>query len=292
MNENTETTKEPLTSPNVRNYLDPNKFLADYYYWQKSVDRNFTYASWAQELKFNSRSFLRLLIIGKRNFTEPSLQRVAGGLKINKKDQQYFINLVRFSQSPTLEIKEQYAKKLSRALKGSNRTNIYDYYSFFSSHLGPRLQVLLGCNGVEKTLSGLAYCLNTNETKIKELLNMLESLGLAQQSEDGNKWRATSKSFQAKESLGNIALQAYHRNSLEEAIHAIDLPPQEREFLCSLFTLNEDEYIKLKKKLWDFLLEITNQFDSDNDRRKKLYQLNMNLIPVSRIINHSNQCDV
>ncbi|MBO9668017.1 MAG: DUF4423 domain-containing protein [Bdellovibrio sp.] len=61
--------------PVVFEYLDAYQYLQDYYAFRKKLDAGFSYESWAVELNFNSRSFLRMMIYGKKKLTDKVVEK-------------------------------------------------------------------------------------------------------------------------------------------------------------------------------------------------------------------------
>lgn len=56
-----------MKKPNIFEYLDIISYLSDYYMYRKSIHSGFSYESWAAELELKSRSFLRMMVLGKKN---------------------------------------------------------------------------------------------------------------------------------------------------------------------------------------------------------------------------------
>ncbi len=117
--------------PKVRDFLNVREFLTAVYNYRRQTAPHFSYASWAAEFGFKSRSYLRLVIIGKRNFTESSLHLFIKGLKLNSADAHHFTNLVQFEQSSVSSQRKFNFEKVLKGFKKSSR-QIQDYYSFFS----------------------------------------------------------------------------------------------------------------------------------------------------------------
>jgi len=126
-------------APQPIDYLDARKFLEDYMEFRKATERSFSYAKWARELGFSSRSFLRLILVGKRSFTESSIYRIADGLKLKAKEHEYFTLLVKLNQAKVGKERERYAEAMAKIFPASSHAKILDNYKFLSSHHCPRI---------------------------------------------------------------------------------------------------------------------------------------------------------
>ncbi|MCK5023834.1 MAG: TIGR02147 family protein [Candidatus Aenigmarchaeota archaeon] len=71
--------------PKISSYLDYRAFLQDLYQYKKATDGDFSFATWAKKANIKSRSFLRLVIVGKRTLTESVLPALVRSLELEKK---------------------------------------------------------------------------------------------------------------------------------------------------------------------------------------------------------------
>src|SRR6185295_19707366 len=61
---------------------------------------------------FHSAGFLKMILEGKRNISEESIQKIARGLKLKREEADYFKTLVYLNQAESTEDKKLYAKEL------------------------------------------------------------------------------------------------------------------------------------------------------------------------------------
>jgi uncharacterized protein (TIGR02147 family) len=277
-------TEQNIERPRIESYLDVRKYLADVYQWRKTIDPSFSYAQWAAEIGFKSRSFLRLVVTRKRSVTANSIPLFTKGLRLSAIDARYFERLVHYCLAETHQQKEHFFKELSQGAGAKfERTEIKDYYNLVSSTLGPRLQVLLTFADIERTPENLARLLNSTVAEVSKYLDILDRLGLASklESAEGAEWRPKHQHFEIPESLGSTALQSYHRKSLEEAIEAIEIAPSLRRFQSALVALTPDEFDEFRGDVVKFLEASLAKFGKDEATGRRLYQINLNYIPVS-----------
>lgn len=286
------------TSTQIMDFINPVEYLRSYYENRKSQDSGFSYGDWAAEAGIKSRSFLRLVLVGKRSLTLDVAEKLSNQLPLSSQEKKYFLQIVKMQRATQHSTKERLtneALKLRRrfALKTHDfielqKTQIFD---FLSSYKMPRLQVLLSTLKSKKTAIHMAELLNSKPQELEAQLQTLKDLGLAQKSEN-QEWYSTNKAINLKDSLGHIALQSFHRKSLEEAIAAIEMPVETRRYQSLVLALTEKEFAELfsemRTKLEEIMALQNERLEAENENptfeAKKIYQLNLNLIPVSRPI--------
>ncbi|MFS4460156.1 TIGR02147 family protein [Bdellovibrio sp. HCB2-146] len=289
-----------MNTPNnlqIWNFADAILFLKAYYEQRKKLNPEFSYAVWADELGLKSRSFLRLVLVGKRSLTESVAALISKSLKLNNSEARYFHNLVGLARATTLEQKETHIREITKLhekykLKSHEILEVSskDLFDFLSSYKIPRLQVLLGLNDIEKTEARLAALLGVKESEVAEQLQILRKIGLADKDSQGQ-WHSKEGQVATQDVLGNIALQSFHRKSLEEAANALELPKETRRFQSLVMALTEDQFQEVHNQLRRTLENTLQDFDSSEGHGKKVYQINLNIIPATgpilRDMNHA-----
>jgi hypothetical protein len=97
----------------------------------------------------------------------------------------------------------------------------------------------------------------------------------------------------APDTLGNIALQSFHRKSLEESIEAISLPTETRRYQSLVMALTPDQFHELHEDLRAQLTKSLERFESKSGEQKRIYQINLNIIPVTEpILREQNRAPV
>lgn len=276
--------KSFAVKPTLEEYDDVRKYLNDYFEWRRSQDSHFSYASFADECGFASRSFLRLLLIGQRKMTDTTIHKFTKGLKLKAQDQDYFLNLTKFSQAESIDEREFYAQKIYRASKIKPRA-VGNSYLFLSNKHIPRLLTLLTIPGIQTTSLELARILDVTESAIQQMLEILEGLKLAvKESSEDNKlatWTATLRNFSVEDSAGDLAIQTYHRKNMDDVLAAIELPPEKRDLRSALVPLSSSAFQSLQKELGDYLVQLLNKYQTnDSLEKQKLYLVNMISIPI------------
>jgi len=284
-------------APAIWEFVEPIEFLKAQYRFRKDRESHFSFASWAEELGLKSRSFLRLVLIGKRSLTEDLSHLFIQNLKLNKSETTYFTHLVGLHRATQLQTKEFHSREITKLrkkflLKNHSMVEVRpaDLFEFLSSYQIPRLQVLLTLDEVEKTAENLARLLKMKESEVLQHLATLQNLGLAERSE-GGRWIATQSKIGTPDALGNIALQSFHRKSLEESIQALALPKDTRRYQSLVMALTFEQFEELHQEFRQVLESFSQKFETPKPDSKKVYQINLNIIPVSESIDRSQKSE-
>ena len=96
----------------IYSYLDYRLYLKDYYDSAKKINPRFSYRYFSERVGVKAPNFLQWLIEGKRNLAKVTIPKVAKALNLDKKETEYFSNLVLFTQAKTISAKTQYFNKL------------------------------------------------------------------------------------------------------------------------------------------------------------------------------------
>lgn len=105
--------------PRISEHLDYRAFLNSMYNYLKIEKPGFSYRSFAKAAGLNSPSFLKLVMDGKRNLTDESIEKFAHAFMLNQEESEYFRTLVKYNQSGSTEEKMRNYKWLQK-LKGED----------------------------------------------------------------------------------------------------------------------------------------------------------------------------
>lgn len=273
--------------PQIYDFLEYREFMKATYNYNKASEAQFSFAKWAEKGNFKSRSFLRLVMLGKRNLTSDSLPRVLDVLALNKTQSHYFSLLVQYNQATSYQSREFFFKKLIQ-IRGTKESKlVQNTYHYLANFQTPRVQLLLNRKSIKKDVKSLSQFLNLSEAKIETILENLKNLDLAE--EINGEWQAKETIIDVNEDYGNLALQSFHKKSLEEALAAIEMDPKKRTFNAAILSLDEDSFMSIKKDMHEFLGLLIEKYKNEKPKTEKVYQININLIPVSEDLIHSEQ---
>lgn len=226
------------------------------------------------------KSYIRLVVIGKRPINEKMAAALVQSLDLSLEDQKYFLTLIQYTQSKTREHKDLFGKKLVALLKTElDQLEIKSHYDFLSNPLLPRLQVFLSFRDIEHSPKNLAWLLGATEDEVQKGLEKLEELELAVKDQSG--YKPLKKSFKVPDGFGDLGLEVFYNKNLEAAQAAIQLPKEERRFKSLFLPLNAIEFESFLSNVQDFVNEQLIKFNPDEYCDRRLYQVHFNIIPVS-----------
>lgn len=268
------------TRPSIFEFTDYRAFLAAFYDWQKTQGF-FSHRTFADRAGLSSRSYLRLVLTGKRNLTPDSITKFIRGLELKPAEADAFASLVHFNQAADFESRRHYWEAFLKCRpKTEGAQKIRDVYSYLTRMAYPVLLNILRQPHVDQSSENLSRLTGLSPSEINEALRTLASLGAIVQIENG-RYHATSTSFCTNDDIPNVAIQSFHRNILSEARERLELAPKEREFQSVIAALSSEEFLYLKKRLRDIADEIDAKFSGSRKNTERIYAVNLNLIPVT-----------
>lgn len=277
-------TQEKTKQPDVFGYLSIIKFLQDYYHYRKALNQGFSYEVWAAELGFHSRSYLRMVLIGKKRVSESFIERFITAQDWSSAESSYFSNLAKYNQSTLTSEKQLYGNKLIQILKScSNRKIVKDAIEFLSKPLYARLLVMLSFEDIAPTSQTFAKLLGETTESITVALETLQSLKLATCKPVDNEihWHTHQSNFDVPDSIGSVPLMHFHKSSLQDSIEAFDQPRELRRFKSLLLPLSPEEMLIFHEMTDEFIAQLSARFQANNYSSRRLFQVNFNVFSVA-----------
>lgn len=271
--------------PEVTDFLSVQQFLTELYNTRKLQEPSFSYHHWSKELGITSRSFLRQIVLGRRKITESLRQVLLEKIPMDEFQKQYFSHLVWKDQAKDTATRTVHETAMMNLLKIKfGRFEVKNQLDFLSSPEMASLQVLLSYKDIDKTAQNLAHILNVEPQQIEKWLIKLEEIKMAEKHVTDGKitWQTPYQSFHVPDKPSDESIRYYHAESLKKAIQSISLPYEERKFRSLLCPMNEEQFRLISEKLNDFAMSLLKQFEGQEFGDKRIYQINLNLIPVTK----------
>ncbi len=180
--------------PNIFNYLDYREFLEDFYDEKKSGNPHFSFQVFASQAGFRSKSFIKLVIDGKKNLTAESIERLNKSLKLGDKQFAYFKDLVEFNQATSSQVQNFLMEKLlSYNKRNSARQVLQNQYDFYRNwyHNTIRELVCVVRFGDDFRMLGALVKPSISARKARQSVELLENLGLIRKKDNGLGKRTT-----------------------------------------------------------------------------------------------------
>jgi uncharacterized protein (TIGR02147 family) len=272
-------------SPNITlfKYLDYRTYLRDWYADAKENRPGFSLRSFSKDAGFRSTNFFKLVMDGDRNLTEKSVVGFMQGLRLTKQEQDFFKNLVFFTQNRTIEKKDYYYQRMLQSRKFSSLKPLEKKaYDFMTSWFHPVVRELAVAPDFDGTPDYLAERIRPpiSVAQAAKSLELLTDLGLLQKTQDG-RWAQTDALISTGAELKSRALLLYHQNLLELAKSRLgETAPELRDVSALTIGVLPEQIPALKKMIGDFRSEVM-KLMSTNDNATDVVLLNIQMFPVT-----------
>ncbi len=276
--------------PNIFNYIDYREYLEDFYIEQKSSNKAFSYQYFANKTGFKSKSFIKLVIDGKKNLTEDSVKKLNTVLNLNEKAFSYFGHLVAFNQSTSVQQRNYYFEKLIQYNKRSSaRIIMNQQYEFYSKWYYNAIRELVAKVDFHEDYELLGKLLKPaiSEKKARDAVKLLLKLGLIQKKED--RYVQSDSLITTGDEVRSLAITNFHLENLALASTAIEtVPSSGRDISCIVAGLSDEGFDLVKEEIRNFrkrLLQIASHQEASN----RVYHINFQFIPVSEKFDENNK---
>lgn len=285
--------------PAISDYMDYRLFLADFYNYKKEITkklvRPYNYAIFSAAADIKSPNYLKMIIEGKRNLSEEMIAKFAKACALNKVQSDEFKLLVLFSQCEDPADRNYALKKLSefrveQKLKhGEIDRKVFDkvpnWIGWIIYALADQEGVLFEVNKLKEALRGKA-----SETEINHSLNQLLSSGeLVKDPVTGLISKGTPKDV--AEEIPPSLIRKLQMQLMYLGLESLyQDPADQREFGSLTLSLTEKEFNDVKFKLRQLrkALHKENSIARREGKGDRVYQLNLQLFPVSDASKKSN----
>ncbi|MDH5721479.1 MAG: TIGR02147 family protein [Spirochaetia bacterium] len=279
---------------NIFDYLDFKKFLSDLFEFEKETN-DLTLRLFSRQAGFNSHSYFKYIIEGKKTISVSSVFKIAKGFKLSDEESQYLEYLVRFDQAETTEEKNDIYKKIIKVRPKSKFLQIEkDHYILFSKWYIIAIREMTTLPEFKEDYSWIAKNLFPNITRAeaREAVEILLRLQYLKRNEDG-KLEQDDKFITTGAEVKSFHVINYHNSLLNLASLSMTETKKEWRDISSLsFVVNKEEFTYIKNKIIDFRREIgqylkdrqSGMFPEDiKGSEKTLYNLNMQFFNSTKI---------
>ncbi len=280
--------KSPIS---IFEYVDYRFFLSDYFNHQKKTSRGFSHRSFAMKAGV-SVSTLKDILSKRQNLTFSTMEKYAVAMKLTPKETAYFQSLVGFNNSTTNNEKNRFFGEMVR-LRGRSNVKFLDIqqYEYFSKWYHSVVRELITHAGLGCDPEAIAKCIvpAISIANIKKSIDLLKNLGLIYQDQEGL-WKATDKVISSEYEIQSVALKNYHLSMLKRAAEALENCPKEyREFQGLTISASRTTLARMKERIRSFTDELLNMAASENEISQEVYQINLQMFPLTRMKGHHEQ---
>jgi uncharacterized protein (TIGR02147 family) len=266
-------------------YSDYRKYIRDYVEYMKTELPYFSYRTISARAGINSSGFYSLIVQGKRDLTNSTIQKTCVALDLKGKDALYFEQLVLFNQAPSLKLKNQYFEELFSILNQQKSAKIEEnQYDIFSAWYHSAIRELTVCRDFKNDFRTLGRMLKPEitEKQARESVELLIRLGFLK-FENGT-YSQSAPIISIGPDIKSHHVLNYQISFLKLAIEAFDRfgPDDLISNSSTTFRISKETYELFKRKNREHRQELL-EIASQDQQADLVYQLTMNMFPLSTL---------
>lgn len=278
----------------IETYTDYRHFLRDYYEDRKKRISVFSYRYFCMKAGIKSPTLFKEVVDGKRNLTPTTLPQFVKGLGLSSLDAQYFIALVHFNQSRSVQDKKQFLDHMSTLKRKIPREIVpIDQYAFYSRWyllILRELACIIPWNG---DYALLARTVNPpiKKSEAQEGITFLIQKGFLTRDTFGN-YHQTKRAITSGSEVTSLGIRALNEWMTRRGADAINEFPQPlRDIRTMVIGISDESYELVKEEIREFMDRIARIVDNDA-KSDRVYNLGLQLFPLSIFNENKGDADV
>lgn len=274
----------------LHEYLDYRDYLKDFLAELRNQKSWCSYRWAAKQLEMDPGLLIRILQ-KKRHLSLGKSIVAIKFLSLSPNDAKYFEALILFNKAKTdSEIQKTYdylsqLKSLDLPRVGHGQLRFYDKWYFNALR---SLLSVVSFNG--KNYSALAKLIHPEISvgEIKEGIKLLQKVGLIKKNDNGY-YEATDSFVSGGGDWKMIAVRQFQRQAMELSIRSLEQDePEVRDISSLTLSIPIDALPYIKESLAEYRRKILSQV-ADMENPEVVYQLNLQLIPLSKPLSQKSR---
>lgn len=235
-----------------------------------------------QKLGVKSSGYIANILSGKKNISDEQAEHLAVILGLGKREETFFLALIRFNQATTLEERNRHFRSLREYTLGQAAKLAPERHSLFKRWYHVALVELVQCRKAGITPERLVESLvpSPGVAAVREALGELESWGFIKLA--GGRYVRSEPTLTTGDDIQSLAVANFQRETIDLAREAMDrFGLSERDISCLTLALSEKSALKVREEVRAFrkkLLAISEQ-EPNPDR---VTQINFQIYPLAR----------
>ena len=269
------------SEPDIFSYYNYRSYLNDLVAYRRQCSSVFSHRYIVQKAGFKSPTALKHVIDGKRNLSLEAANKFAVALKIEGIPRHYFLTLVLFNQSTSLDEQEKYLKELIELKRAEDPERLdEDHFEVLTQwyHLAVREIVELpdfknSAKWVSRVLSPQITSFDASQSIL-----MLKRLGLIEKI-DG-RLRSANRTIATDPQVHSIKAAEFHRQMIQRGGEAIArFSSDTREISGTILRISKEDVRSVKMLLRDFRKRLLT-LAANSSNADQIYQLNFQFFPL------------
>lgn len=291
------------SAPQVSDYMDYRQYLASFFEYKRRLTatdlRPYNYAAFSAGANIKSPNYLKMIIEGRRNLSEEMVLKFAKALGLNKEATEDFDLLVSYGQASDPADRNMFLKKLSehrvlvKLKSGEIDQKTWDKIPNWAAWV---IYAMVDQEGVRYDTKTLKELLRgkASEDEIKQALQSLFNSGELVRDPETLEVKKAHTLIDAPEDVPVALVRKLQAQLMYLGLESLyQDTATEREFGTLTMSLTKQEFDEIKFKL----RQMRKQVNKDNtiarmtSKGERVYQLNIQLFPVSNVATNSNLAD-
>lgn len=249
-------------------------------------NKSYSLRSFARDLEF-SPSRLSEILSNRGALSTASALKMSKLLKLTHKEATIFVALANISNSSSKKIKSE-ANKFLNSLKDNNSNSIsLDSFRLISDWHYFAILSTMELDEFDGTALWIGERLGLSLEKTKEALELLDELEYIKNDSCFYSLKDSSGN-QTTNDISSCALRKSHKQSLSHAIETIDeIDIELRDISSMTMAIDLKKIPHAKKLIQNFRRELCQYLESGD--KEEVYNLNIQLIPLTKINNNKSQ---
>jgi uncharacterized protein (TIGR02147 family) len=275
----------PAERPVVFRFLDARAFLTAVFEYEKSRNPKFSHRYVAKALDSSSSGFFKDILNGRVRISPARAIRFARLFGLSSRESEHFEALVQYTQASDAEEKDRWLARMTSGSRARKDTVLEAFQlEYFRKWHYAAVRELLAIYDFRGDHARLAALLDPAITpsEAEDSIRLLLKLKLIRKTAQGRYERVDKVIRSGTQNPARV--KPAIRGNLELALRALEThPPAVRPFSYLTLSISEASLVPIRAKLASLrgeLLDIVAQ-DEGVDR---LYQLNFQLFPLSKIV--------
>jgi uncharacterized protein (TIGR02147 family) len=258
--------------------------LDDWFRSKKQNNSRFSYRVFARRAGQRSPSLLHHVIDGKRNLTGPTTDAFCRAMDLNREQADFFTFLVQLDQARNTEERNRAWERISATRRFRAARQVEgEGFRYLSHWYYPAIRELAHRPDFKADPAWIAATLQPAITvpQARKALEALISMGLLIQDEDGDVVPSEASVVTPHE-VAALAAFNYHQGMLARAVEALEVVAgDERHYGAVTAAVPMSLIPRLKREIAAFQEKILDLCDAETDDAEAVYQMNLQLFPLS-----------
>jgi uncharacterized protein (TIGR02147 family) len=268
----------------IFNYTDYRDYLRDYIKEKKAAAPSVSIRGLSLRAGIKSAGFLSMVLSGKRNITEDLAMRIAGALKMNKKEEQYFLLMVLYTHCKGLEVKHEILEEMLMLTRSNAVKNLQpEQFAFWDNWYNSVIRELVEVTVIkDENISELSEMLtpHVKSRDVRQAIATLEKINLIHKDPSG-RYRRTDVIISTGEHFKTVVISKFQGEMIELAGDALmKITRERRDFSTVTLSVDKTGWEDIKIRCAQFRKEILS-IASKIDKPDRVVQINIQGFPVT-----------